>query len=578
MISLLSLALAGPVNDLVGIVPGFAKATFPVYSGYLHVPGPIESTGTDGPYDSIDVHYQLNCQLDTTTVACSPDHPIVAWHQGGPGGSSTQGGMIEMSWFQVDGNGTHTNPHSWNKYANMLYLEAPAGSGGDSGFSTCTRGGAIVGCSWDDVTQAAAYTHTLVAFKAAFPELATAKLFLAGESYFGQYGPNIANYIISHEPFNTTLNLEGLLVGNGCWGGDATSVNCNGPNSERNDIDTLFGKNLISKSLYTKTNIACGWTDSSPPADSSQPNMCATYQHEASKAAGPHNVYDVYDNCPRTAAYLAKMGNKTMRWLLKKLRSEFNDGVSSSAGDHHLLGGGYEWSCGDTYPPGAVAPWFLRKDVQAALHLDAPGRSKFDYKTSGPASVTLYPELVKKVRVLIYNGDADTCVPFKGNEEWIDGLAAKNVISEYEAWRPWLLDDLKSMPQGYVTTYDVEGTSFPTRELIFVTIRCVGLCVCVCQTVCVCVCVLTLSLLFLIGLRDTWCQCSNQLQRRRCSASLSRASRFREREGISCGRRGSSVAYNVMYLLLFGSRHKIALDSLLATRAFNSAFFSHTIW
>ena len=86
----------------------------------------------------------------------------------------------------------------------------------------------------------------------------------------------------------------------------------------------------------------------------------------------------------------------------------------------------------------------------------------------------MYPELVKKVRVLIYNGDADTCVPFKGNEEWIDGLAAKNVISEYEAWRPWFLDDLKSMPQGYVTTYDVEGTSFPTRELIFVTIRCVG--------------------------------------------------------------------------------------------------------
>ena len=31
------------------------------------------------------------------------DEPIVAWHQGGPGGSSTEGGMIEMNYFQVDG-------------------------------------------------------------------------------------------------------------------------------------------------------------------------------------------------------------------------------------------------------------------------------------------------------------------------------------------------------------------------------------------------------------------------------------------------------------------------------------------
>ena len=71
------------------------------------------------------------------------NEPIVAWHQGGPGGSSTQGGMIEMNYFQVDGAGTHTNAFAWNNVASMLYLESPAGAGGKSGFSTCTAGGKI---------------------------------------------------------------------------------------------------------------------------------------------------------------------------------------------------------------------------------------------------------------------------------------------------------------------------------------------------------------------------------------------------------------------------------------------------
>ena len=48
-------------------------------------------------------------------------------------------------------------------------------------------------------------------------------------------------------------------------------------------------------------------------------------------------------------------GNQSMRWLLKKLRAELQPGSSGSdGGSEGLLGGGYEWSCGDTYPPGAV--------------------------------------------------------------------------------------------------------------------------------------------------------------------------------------------------------------------------------
>jgi hypothetical protein len=71
-----------------------------------------------------------------------------------------------------------------------------------------------------------------------------------------------------------------------------------------------------------------------------------------------------------------------------------------------------------------MAKFLKRTDVQAALHLNKPEQSRFEYKSSGPASITLYPELVKHMRVLIYNGDSDACVPYKGNEEWTEGMAA----------------------------------------------------------------------------------------------------------------------------------------------------------
>lgn len=176
----------------------------------------------------------------------------------GPGGSSIYGQYGEMGYFQVDDNGTAINPFSWNRVANMLYLESPAGSSDPIGFSSCTKGTEFINwpqnqneplqykagfdtrecnwkwtdslvwwhlrrltlskpstnllisltcivpdgrvaavCSWNDTSQAEAYAHTLQAFYKAFPEFASNDLYISGESYAGQYIPNIAYYIVS---------------------------------------------------------------------------------------------------------------------------------------------------------------------------------------------------------------------------------------------------------------------------------------------------------------------------------------------------------------------------------------------
>jgi len=189
---------------------------------------------------------------------------------------------------------------------------------------------------------------------------------------------------------------------------------------------------------------------------------------EYRKQVGPHNVYNIYDNCPNQAAFLERTG-KDMQWLTNYLR----DGMSNPHETHKLLtemNGGFDWSCGGME---ATEEWITRSDVVKALHLEKypAGASSFHYSSSGPASITLYPELVKKIRVLIYNGDADSCVPYIGNEEWIGGLEDKGVIEEKKAWTPWFAHRDAASPAGYITEYKVPGSD---KDFSFATIRLAG--------------------------------------------------------------------------------------------------------
>jgi len=462
MLSLLTPSTAAaPTSDLITNLPGFGNSTWPfkAYSGYLTVPGPFQLTD----YDSLEIHYQLHMSQNNPS-----SDPLVTWHQGGPGGSSIDVGLYtEMGFFQIDDQGFHTNDYAWNKVANMLYLESPAGSGQSSGFSACIKGGKDVACHWDDVSQGEAYAHALAAFRNAFPELSASPLYLTGESYFGQYGPNIANWILTHAPFNTSLKLAGAALGNACWGGDATNVNCNGPNEEQNDLDMFFGKGLISKVLYEKAYKACPF-----PATGPLGLKCHAVLEEVSEAVGPHNVYNIYDDCALGRDALETVGGGSMRQLRKALRAALVPGAAVvSASGAATPTGGYTWSCGGM---DATSSWIVRDDVKAALHLKAADRSAFHYSTSGPASITLYPFLATKMRLLIYNGDADACVPYKGNEEWIDGLVTQGVLAAKDEWRPWYTTTKadKKPPAGYVTTYTVAGA--PSVDFSFVTIRLAG--------------------------------------------------------------------------------------------------------
>lgn len=97
-----------------------------------------------------------------------------------------------------------------------------------------------------------------------------------------------------------------------------------------------------------------------------------------------------------------------MYQIQQALHTELDTGVPATAtlatalGDGHphdsLLSGtgptgGYPWACGGN---AAVKSFLTSAPAMKALHIEQPGRSAFSYHSSGPASITLHPELSKK--------------------------------------------------------------------------------------------------------------------------------------------------------------------------------------
>ena len=116
---------------------------------------------------------------------------------------------------------------------------------------------------------------------------------------------------------------------------------------------------------------------------------------------GPHNVYNIYDNCPRTSEYL-KQHNSTMRQLLLALRSRFNtqdnDDLTSSSQlplDEHHPDGGYTWSCG------GMDAWMMSTRDDVMQNPSWPGRVRS--RTRHPASIRSI-RACEKDSVFIYSG------------------------------------------------------------------------------------------------------------------------------------------------------------------------------
>jgi cathepsin A (carboxypeptidase C) len=107
------------------------------------------------------------------------EDPLVLWLSGGPGASSMLGLFEELGACLINehGNGTTYNKYGWNKAANMLFVDSPAGVG----YSYSDEGTPVPSNSFTTAEDLHNFLQIFVS--KAFPALEEQAFHISGESY-----------------------------------------------------------------------------------------------------------------------------------------------------------------------------------------------------------------------------------------------------------------------------------------------------------------------------------------------------------------------------------------------------------
>ncbi|CAF4787517.1 unnamed protein product [Pieris macdunnoughi] len=135
--------------------------------------------------------------------------PWIIWLQGGPGASSLTGLFEEVGPLRVSKLGAiKRNPFTWIRNHSILFIDNPIGCG----YSFTNHPDGYVS---NMTTYSKHLLSTVKQFLQVFPELRSAPLYIAGESYAGKYVPALG--IELHKAKSDGLldvNLQGFLIGN----------------------------------------------------------------------------------------------------------------------------------------------------------------------------------------------------------------------------------------------------------------------------------------------------------------------------------------------------------------------------
>lgn len=439
---LISAISSKPEEDKVTNFPNYNYNKSDMYSGYLRVKELLGSK---------KLHYFL------IESQGNPDKdPLVLWLNGGPGCSSLDGMTSEHGprIFKEKSKEMYDNQYSWNKIANMIYLEAPAGVGFSKGTHEFLT---------DDVV-ASDNLKALLAFFEKFPEYESRDFYITGESYSGVYIPHLASKIIDHNntpKVKTRINLKGVMIGNGLTAPDLDITNAT--------VDFAYEHGLYGFEERQKFIQACGTKKPLPKNPA-----CVAQVQQIMQIFQKINIYNVYGKC-----FVTKLSEEEK---LGQIAAFKGFGKYPKTGFIHDAAQGFKnQSTADIHfekqlrflsddnldltPPcadGVGSTWlFNLKEVQTALHVE---RTEWEicnilinttYRRDPQGSFYLYPKLINSgLRVWKYSGDVDAAVPYNGTQQWINSLNLKVL----DAYKPWSIDP--EMIAGYTIKYN--GLRFTT--------------------------------------------------------------------------------------------------------------------
>ncbi|KAL3581436.1 hypothetical protein D5086_015768 [Populus alba] len=366
--------------------------------------------------------------VEAPTSRSPESRPLVLWLNGGPGCSSVAyGAAEEIGPFRIrpDGKTLYFNPYAWNKLANLLFLESPAGVG----FSYSNTSSDLY-TAGDQRTAEDAYTF-LVNWFERFPQYKYRDFYIAGESYAGHYVPQLSQVVYQKNKGikNPVINFKGFLVGNAVTDDYHDFVGT---------FEYWWTHGLISDSTYQTLRVTCDFESSTHPSVE-----CIKALMLAELEQGNIDPYSIFTQpCNNTAAL------------------------------RHNLRGHYPWMsraydpCTERYSK----VYFNHPEVQKALHANVTGIPYpwktcsdivGDYWADSPLSMLpIYKELITAgLRIWVYSGDADAILPLTATRYSINALQLETNTS----WYAW-----------YDGHQQVGGWSQVYKGLTYVTVRGAG--------------------------------------------------------------------------------------------------------
>lgn len=434
-------------SDAIDSVPGFdGDLPSKHYAGYIPV-------GTSGKRL---FYYLVEAESDPSNA------PVVLWLNGGPGCSSFDGFVYEQGPFNFVLDATNAgqrvklvlNPYAWNKVANMIFLDSPAGVGlsysqaGSKDYRT------------DDMVTAADAEEFLRKWFVRHSRFQGSEFFIAGESYAGVYVPNLARAVVEGNDRGSQppINIQGYLVGN-----PVTDEEVDG------NALPLFasGKALVSHALYEQLWRVC---DGGNFWNASFGSSCDRGLDKLVDIVARLNVYDVLEPCYTGPNFDHSSSDSELKPMEQEGTglTTMQKALKTHGRQWPLLGAVpkvgqrvHNWHSLGLTPPcldaRAASLWLNDESVRAAIHAQ-PRRVIGDwtvcsnhlfYKRVIPSLIPIHKDLTQKrgLRALVYSGDHDMAVPHTGSEVWTATLLGGN---ETAPWRPWMV---AGQVAGFVVDY-----------------------------------------------------------------------------------------------------------------------------
>ncbi|KAI6669446.1 hypothetical protein NL676_004331 [Syzygium grande] len=396
--------------DRVTALPAQPPASFRHYSGYI----PVDDTLGKALF------YWF---FEATSQPAAK--PLLLWLNGGPGCSSVgYGEAQELGPFLVkEGPGGPTlrfNNYTWNKAANLLFLDSPVGVGFSYSNATVEYG--------DNSTARDAHAFLLNWFKR-FPQYRSSEFYMAGESYAGHYVPQLAEVIYDENQKSiedTFINLKGVIV--------RTQSR---PDSILGRIDYAWGHALISVDLYILIKAKCDFSNQNLTND------CFNALLEYYKLYGIIDMYSLYSpTCPPDQPFANHL---------------LNTRAKVDTRNYHLLLSRVILAGYDPCLANHATAYFNLPDVQRALHANVARPSTVEPLQLGgepclerhalfspPGTEETHPR----------GGDTDGSVPVTSTRYALNKLGLNNIA---ENWRAWYKGREVG---GWTVTY--EGLTFVT--------------------------------------------------------------------------------------------------------------------